>query len=162
MAISRDDDVRQSGMRQRWKLKHVQLFGDPGGENYLKPLDLWDPVDLDGVGLPAVLLIGADGQIHHRQVGRDFADRTADVELFEALHALELDPIEPPTGSPDLECPEDIAGHFKVAKYNAYFAGNRNGAIAIHMRLKDPESIELARQHEIMSDESINAWAKIR
>ena len=56
-AVSVDDEVRQAGMVQRWKLTHTRMVADPGGETYLRPLGLYDPEERDGIALPGMIVV---------------------------------------------------------------------------------------------------------
>ena len=83
-AVSVDDDVRQAGMARRWGLSHSRIVSDPGGERYLQPLDLFNPNERNGIALPGMVIVDPDGTEMYRYQGRDFADRTNDVDLWEA------------------------------------------------------------------------------
>lgn len=162
IAISVNEPERQAGMRNRWKLDHHLLVSDPGGETYLKALDLYDPEERGGIALPAVIVIAPDGTEAYRYNGRDFADRTTDAEMFEALEGLGLPAIEPPQGGPDVEVPEDLTGYFRHDMFGPYFRGNMFGAIAIGGRVADPESAQIAREHRKMAKATLDAWDVVR
>ncbi len=161
IAVSVNEDERQAGMADRWKLEHVQLVADPGGENLLKSLDLFDPDDRGGIALPAMVVIGADGEEVYRYNGRDFADRTTDAEVMAALKGLELDPVDPGPWTPSASAPADLKGFFPVDRYVGYFAGNRFAAIAIAGRLPDKETAAIARDHGTMAETSLEAWERL-
>lgn len=161
VAISTDDEGRQAGMFARWPTPHVRYVSDPGGETYLQPLELFDPEERGGIGLPGLLVIDPDGDVAYRYVGRDFADRTTDEEMLTALERLSLDPIDPPAGGPVAEVPDDLTGAFAPSDLVPYFKGNRFAAIAIGGRLPDSESRALAREHRLMCDATLDAWSKL-
>ncbi len=157
-AVSVNEDFRQAGMAERWGLTHTRFISDPGGETYLKPLDLFDPEERGGIALPGMVIIAPDGSEVYRYQGRDFADRTNDDDLWEALDALNLPAVEPGPWSSDVEVPEDLRAYFRPEDFGAYFRGNRFGAAAIQGRLEDRESKGIAREHRLMSDASLEAW----
>lgn len=161
IAISTDDEVRQAGMFTRWPTSHVRYVSDPGGETFLEPLDLYDPEERGGIGRPGALVLDPDGEVVYRYVGRDFADRTTDEEMLTALERLALDPIDAPVGGPQAEVPDDLTGSFSPADLVPYFKGNRFGAIAIGGRLPDSETRAVAREHRLMCEATLDAWARL-
>jgi hypothetical protein len=162
IAISVDDEVRQAGMFERWPTPNVCYVSDRGGERYLRALDLYDPEERDGIALPAMLVITAEGSEVYRYRGRDFADRTSDEDVYAALDELGLDAIEPPVGGPQADVPDDLRGFFRPTDLGAYFRGNRFGAVAIAGRVSDPEARAVARQHRMMADATLDAWKTLR
>ena len=161
IAISTDDEARQAGMFARWPTAHVRYVSDPGGEAFLQALQLYDPEERGGIGVPGLLVIDPDGEVAYRYVGRDFADRTTDDEMFTALERLNLDPIDPPEGGPSGEVPADLDRYFAPANLVPYFRGNRFAAIAIGGRLTDEESRAVAREHRLMCDATLTAWERL-
>jgi hypothetical protein len=158
IAISTDDETRQAGMFARWPAPHVRYVSDPGGATYLRRLELYDPDERGGIALPAMLVLAPDGEVVYRYVGRDFADRTTDEQVFAALERLALSPIEPPPGGPVAEVPDDLDRFFAPAHLVPFFKGNRFGAIAIGHRMADAESRAVAREHRLMCDATLAAW----
>lgn len=161
IAVSTDDEVRQAGMFARWPTPHVRYVSDPGGERYLRPLELFDPEQRGGIGLPGLLVIDPGADVVYRYVGRDFADRTTDEEALTALERLGLDPVEPPDGGPAREVPDDLGGFFVPADLVPYFKGNRFAAVAIGGRLHDAESRAVAREHRVMCEATLSAWERL-
>ncbi len=162
-AVSVDDDVRQAGMRARWGLTHTQLVSDPGGEQLLQPLGLFDPEERGGIALPGMLLFDPDGNEVYRYQGRDFADRTNDDDVFEALGALGLPAVSPEPWQPEVAVPDDLGRFFRPADFGAYFRGNKFGAIAIGGRAeKGSDARVLAREHRLMAESSLDAWDEWR
>ena len=140
IAISSNEDERQAGMAERWKLDHIKLVSDIGGEKFLKPLDCFDPDDPRGIALPAMIVIAPDGTEVYRYNGRDFADRTTDDEVMAALAGLDLDPVDPGHMDPERHGPEDLKTYFRTSDFGPYFRGNMFAAIAIGGRLPDKET----------------------
>jgi hypothetical protein len=159
IAVSTDDAVRQAGMFSRWPTPNVLYVPDPGGEKILGPLGLMDPEDARNIALPAMIVIAPDGTEVYRYVGRDFADRTTDDEVYAAVAGLGLEPIDVPPGGPVAEFPDDLRGFFKVDDLVPYFKGTRSGARAIKMRADDPEFKASALQHESMADSTLDAYS---
>ncbi len=158
VAISVNDDERQAGMAARWGLSHTRMVSDPGGETYLKALDLYDPVERDGIALPGMVIIDPDGNEVYRYQGRDFADRTNDDDLFEALTGLDLPAVNPGPWTVTVQASDELRGYFRPKDYGAYFRGNMFGAIAIAGRADDPASKVMAKEHAAMSRSSNEAW----
>ncbi len=158
VAVSVNEDERQAGMAARWGLSHTRMVSDPGGETYLKALDLYDPVERDGIALPGMVIIDPDGNEVYRYQGRDFADRTNDDDLFEALAGLGLPAVDPGPWTADVEASDELRGYFRAKDYGAYFRGNMFGAIAIAGRVEDPASKAMAKEHAAMSRSSNEAW----
>lgn len=161
IAVSIDDDVRQAGMFQRWPTPNVRYVGDPDRSRVIEPLGLTDPDDDRGIALPAMLVIAPDGREVYRYVGRDFADRTTDEEVYTALEGLGLDAIDPPTGGPDEEVPDDLRRFFRPDDFVVYFKGNRFAAAAIGGRTDDREFRSIAREHRVMAEETLTAWESL-
>ena len=162
IAISVNEDERQSGMRQRWKLEDQLLVSDPGGETYLQALDLFDPEERGGIALPGLLLIAPDGTEAYRYQGRDFADRTTDDEMYAALEGLGLPAVDRPVGAPDTPVPDDLGAFFTPEMYGPYFRGNMFGALAISRRVGDEESRATAKAHQQMANTTLEAWDALR
>jgi len=158
IAISSDDEMRQAGMFDRWPTPHVRYVSDPDGTTYLRPLELFDPEERGGIGLPGLLVLDPDGEVAYRYVGRDFADRTTDEEALTALERLSLSPIEPPVGGPVADVPDDLDRFFSPTDLVTYFKGNRFAAVAIGGRLHDSESRAIAREHRLMCEATLAAW----
>ena len=59
------------------------LLSDPDGR-VIKEWDVWNEND-GGIAKPSIFAIRKDGSIGWAYVGRDFADRPTDDELFESL-----------------------------------------------------------------------------
>ncbi len=161
IAISVDDEVRQAGMFARWPTPNVLYVSDPGGERYLRPLDLFDPDERDGIGLPAMIVLAPDGSVAYEYVGRDFADRTTDAEVFAAVEALDLPAIDPPAGGPVAPVPDDLTGYFRREMFFPYIRGNRMAAVAIGGRLDDKAARAVAREHRLMCDATLEAWKQL-
>jgi len=159
VAVSVDNDARQAGMARRWGLTHTRLVSDPGGEQILEPLGLYDPEERGGIALPAMLVIDPRGAEVYRYQGRDFADRTTDDEVYATLDGLGLDPLDPGPWTPETEVPADLDRYFRPSELHPYFRGNRFAAIAIGGRAeRGSETRAIAREHRMMAEASLEAW----
>lgn len=161
IAISVDDEVRQAGMAQRWGFSHTRFVSDPAGSTYLDRLGLFDPVERGGIAVPGMLIITPEGRVSYRFQGRDFADRTNDPALFEALESLSLPSVSPEAWDADVVVPADLMGFFPPRNLEPYFRGNYFGATAIYRRAKaadDATGRRLANEHRFMSKDTFEAW----
>ena len=163
IALSVDSEERQAAMFARWPTPHVTYVSDPGGERYLQALDLYDPDERGGIALPALLVVDPEGNETFGYRGGDFADRRHDDDVIEALEALDLGPVDPPSGGPVVEG-ADVAqsGAFQPDMLGLYFRGNRMAAVAIQGRLGRTEAGLVAREHRIMCEGILDAWEQVR
>lgn len=162
IAISVDSEERNAAMFARWPTPHVQYVSDPGGETYLKAMDLFDPEERGGIALPALLVIDADGNEVFGYRGADFADRRNDDDVIEALEALDLDAVEPVAGGPVVDGVEERQkGAFTPKLFGPYFTGNKFAAIAIRGRAEGDEAKMLAKEHQHMAQSMLDAWAEL-
>ena len=163
IAISVDSTERQAAMYQRWPTPHITYVSDPGGEQYLRPLELFDPEERGGIARPALLVIDPDGTERFGYRGDDFADRRHDDDVIAALEALDLAPIDPPPGGPlDPSVELEQPGAFSPRLFVPYFRGNRLAAHAIFRRVDDEDAKTIAREHRQMCDTMLEAWEQIR
>jgi hypothetical protein len=162
IAISVDNDERQAAMFRRWPTPSVRYVSDPGGDTYLRALDLFDPNERDGIALPAILVLDPAGNEVFAHRGRDFADRTHDEDVSAALEALRLDPLDPPEGGPVADVDVDQRGAFQPGTMIPYFRGNRFAAVAIGLRAEGDEARSLAREHRLMCDATLEAWNAVK
>ncbi|MEM9521278.1 MAG: hypothetical protein AAGA37_18355 [Actinomycetota bacterium] len=138
-------------------------MADPGGATYLQPAELFDPEERGGIALPGMLIISPDGEEIYRYQGRDFADRTNDDDLWEALAGLDLPAIEPEAWPDNIDVPDDLRGFFRPTDLGAYFRGNKFGALAIAGRLGDDATARaIAHEHRVMADATLGAWDALR
>ncbi|MFT4656172.1 MAG: hypothetical protein ACJAXA_000707 [Candidatus Aldehydirespiratoraceae bacterium] len=162
IAISVDDDVRAAAMFERWPTPHVLYVSDPGGEKYLQPLDMWNPVERGGIALPGLFVIDPDGNEVFGYRGSDFADRRHDDDVFDALEALNLDAIDPPAGGPvAADRGVEQKGAFTPKLFGPYFTGNKFAGMAIAMRAEGEEAKRLGHEHRQMSEAMLDAWKQM-
>lgn len=159
VAVSVDDDTRQTGMAKRWGLSHTRMVADPGGTDILRPLEVFDPVERGGIALPAMLVIDPAGAEVYRYCGRDFADRTNDDDLFAVLDKLNLPSVDPAPWAPTVAVPDDLTGFFRPKDFGIFFRANMVGAMAIAGRLgADSAAQAIADEHRLMCNATLDAW----
>lgn len=162
IAVSVDDDVRQAGMFSRWPTPSFTYVSDPGGENYLKPLGVFDPVERDGIAIPSMIVVSPDGEELYRSVAADAADRSEVEGLFEALAEAGFETVDQGPGGPQAPEPTDLSGFFAPSRLNAYFTGGEYACSAIMMRASGEEAKSLARGYRAMCRSFLSAWREVR
>lgn len=159
VALCVDPPERQAAFAQRWSLPFTFL-SDPGGETYLRDLDLFDPEERSGIALAALVLVSPRGEEVLRMPSRDFADRVHDDDVLDALEVQGWPPVRDP-GPQTFDvapAPEPVKGAFSPEIYNPYFRGNYFGAIAIGGRLRDEADVAEAKAHRDMARSFTDAW----
>lgn len=161
MLASVDPPAAQLSMNQRWHLP-FRWVSDPTGERYARPLDTWNPDERDGLFHPLVLLLAPDGRELVRHRSRDFADRSDDTDVLDALRALDLPPRpEPEPWRPDV-APEPTARAFRTEAFGAYFRGVRFSSYALAGRMREDADAAEARQVTTMAGSFLDAWTTRR
>ena len=162
IAVSVDSEERNAAMLERWPTPNVQYLSDPGGDTFLKALELYNPDERGGIALPALLVIDPDGNEVFGYRGNDFADRRNDEDVIDALETLGLDAVEAVAGGPIIDDVEvDQKGAFTPKLFGPYFTGNKFGALAIALRAEGSEAKRLATEHQEMSQSMLEAWAQL-
>lgn len=110
------------------------LLSDPDRTAVIEPYGLADPKDPRSLALPAMVLIGPDGEERWRFVSRDFADRLPEDEVLEQASTLGLASTTqpPPTlgalrPGPRAMPIEDLHPYFRGARFAALAMGLRHG-----------------------------------
>ena len=80
------DSVEQNRAMVEKLLLWFPVLSDPEGE-VIKRYEVWNPNE-GGIARPSLFLVLPDGSVSFSHVGRDFADRPADEELFGAAAAV--------------------------------------------------------------------------
>lgn len=156
-AVSVDSDGRNVAFARRWHLPFT-LVSDPGGEQIIKPLDLWNERERGGIGVPAVMVISPDGETTHFLRSRDFADRPDDSDLLKALDSLALEPIEDLSDWEPTAEPEEWPGAFRADAFGAYFRGVMFSSLALSGRLHDEGDKQETLALSGMARSFLNAW----
>ncbi|MEX2556506.1 MAG: hypothetical protein WEB06_12880 [Actinomycetota bacterium] len=162
VGISVDPPARNAAMVGRWHLS-FPIASDPGGERFLHPLDLWDDRDPRQIGIPAVIVLGPDGEEAWQHRSRDFADRPDDADVMRALESLHLPPLDPPRArwQPDLEA-EEHPGAFRTDAFGAYHRGVMFAMAAMAGRMVDPADRAEAESLGRQASSFIDAWKQVR
>ena len=160
VAVSVDSPGRNEALRRRWHLP-FPIVSDPGGDELLKPLDLWNADERGGIGWPAIVVLAPDGREVHRMRSRDFADRPTDDDIFDAVRQLGLPPVDPGPASPSAE-PEEHPDALRTEAFGPYFRGIRFATFALAGRLRDDADVAEARQMSDMAASFLAAWKQRR
>lgn len=110
-------------------------LSDPAREVLIGPLGLSDERDPRELALPALVIVGPEGEEVWRWVSRDYADRIDEESVLEVARALELGPVEPVSVRPGTPDPGPQA--VDMGSLPAYFRGARFAVVA--MRRRHPE-----------------------
>lgn len=111
------------------------ILSDDDREAAIIPLGFADEKDPRQISRPGVVIIDSDGEIAHRSVGRDYADRPDEDELLAALSELGLDPTsqdEPVVGK--IEAGEKAIPFEGIPHY---LRGAKFAALALRSRFRD-------------------------
>ena len=162
VALVVDPEERNVAMADRWHLP-FPVLSDPLGERFLKPLDLWNADEFDGIAVPAILVIGPQGEEIFRICGRDFADRISDEDALSAIEKQGYTTLDsPPPVWQSQVAPEIYREAFGAEFFVPYFRGNRYGALALSTRVNDPTAFAEIKAHEQMSASFLTAWKALR
>ena len=113
------------------------ILSDPDRSLAITPYGLANERDPRNIGIPATVVIGADGTEVWRKVSRDFADRVVEDEALDVVRGLGLDPIEqqlPAGGSPE---PGPSAMPFREMR--SYYRGAKFAALAMGGRFPEAD-----------------------
>ena len=162
VGISVDSAGRNAAMVRRWHLS-FPIASDPGGERFLHPLDLWDPVDPRQIGIPAVIVLSPGGEEVWRHRSRDFADRPDDSDVMAALESMRLPPLDspPPPWQPDV-APEEHPGAFRTDAFGSYHRGVMFAMVAVAGRARDLEDRAEAEALGKQASSFLDAWKAVR
>lgn len=162
LGVSVDTPERNAGMNERWHLP-FPIVSDPGGRDILGPLDLWSPEERGGIGWPAIVVFGRNGDEVARFRSRDFADRPVDnSDVFAAVSALDLSPLtDVPDWVPDVEAVDD-PGAFRADAFGTYFRGIRFATRGLAGRMVDGDDRAEATSFSDMAQSFLDAWTTRR
>lgn len=161
MGLCVDSPGRNAAFARRWHLP-FPIASDPGGEGWLRPLDLWNPEERGGIGVPSVTLVLPDGEWAYHYRSRDFADRPNDDDLLTRLAAAALAPLDPPP--PPWEPGADAEEHsdaMRTEGWGMYMRGVRSATAALAGRFEGAARDEAAATAR-MAESFIAAWRQRR
>jgi len=107
-------------------------LSDPDRSKVIEPYGLADQKDERNISLPAVLLIGPDGEEVFRFVSRDFADRMPEEEILTVAQSLGLSPTT--QDQPAIRDPQPGPRSLRLDQLKVYFRGARFAALAMGLR----------------------------
>jgi alkyl hydroperoxide reductase subunit AhpC len=131
VAVSVDAPPRQAAMIDKLDLP-FPLLSDPGGEGLLQALGAYDAVERGGIGRPGVFVITPDGTEAHREVARDYADRSSEDRLLATIRDLDLPATTQPALTPGESEPGPQA--MPLDALHPYCRGAKFAAKAMGMR----------------------------
>lgn len=130
-AVDIDTPRQHAAMVEKLRLPFPYL-SDPDRDLLIGPLGLRDERDPREIALPAVVVIGPDGEEAWRWVSRDYADRIDENLILDAVGDLRLDPVDPEpmlAGTPD-PGPKAV----DMDTLHIYFRGARFAVVAMRRR----------------------------
>lgn len=136
-------------------------MSDPGGIEWLIPLDAWNAAERGGIAWPVVALYDPSGPEVFRCRSRDFADRPDDDGVIDALTKLGLPPVA--LGPADADCDpveDDVA--LRVDAFGPYFRGIRFATMGLSGRLTDAADRAETLAMSAMAASFIDAWKQRR
>ncbi len=132
--LSADTPAQNAAVMEKLALT-FPILCDGDREAAITPLGFADEKDPRQISRPGVVIIDSAGEIVHRSVGRDFADRPDEDELLAALDELDLGPTtqdEPVVGMVEVgekAIPLEGIPH--------YLRGAKFAALALRSRYRD-------------------------
>ncbi len=145
------------------------LLSDPDARS-IAAWDVYDPVGgtHGPIARPAIFVIGRDLSLPYEYVGRDFADRPPNAELYAALDRVKDAPPKAlarqdlPVGPRPLDAGNPSDKPMPFAEIAPYFRGATFGVQAISLRTTDPTvKAECDRFRSIVADyikAAITTW----
>jgi alkyl hydroperoxide reductase subunit AhpC len=133
--ISVDPPAQNAAMVAKLRLP-FPLLSDPDGTAAIKPYDVWN--DQASIALPALVLVGPDGDDVWRQVSRDFADRATEEEVLARVQGQGWPAVSQEAPAPGDAQPGERA--MPVEKLVPYFRGATFAAKALAGRVPDAKA----------------------
>lgn len=110
------------------------ILSDEDREAAITPLGFADENDPRQISRPGVVIIDSHGEIVHRSVGRDYADRPDEDDLLAALGELGLDPAS--QGAPVVGKIEAGEKAISLEGIPHYLRGAKFAALALRSRYR--------------------------
>ena len=136
------------------------VLSDPDGAGAIRPSGVWD--DAGTMALPAILVVAPDGTEAYRYTGADFMDRPDDGDVLGALGALDLAPIQAPTGTVPHLPPAPGPRAVPLADLGVYMRGVRFAMQAMAERARDPWDKREAGRSARMAERYVAAQGATR
>lgn len=157
VAIDVDSPGQHAAMVEKLDLPFPYL-SDPDRTGAITPYGLADPIDERNIAIPAIVLLGVDGDEVWRWVARDFADRIPEAEVVGRAVALGLDAVD--AGRPvELGPVEPGPKAMRLESLGTYFRGARFASIAFYRRMREiPEAKEAAKAEMLAYTEEMDRY----
>lgn len=158
-AVVIDPPERNAAMVEKLALP-FPILADPVGDTAAKPYGVWD--DGGRMALPAIVVLGPDGEEAYRYVGVDFMDRPNDDDLLAAVERLDLPAIEPATEIVPHLPPRPGPRAVALRDLAVYLRGVRFAMAAMAERARDRFDRTEAERTVVMADRYLAAIATRR
>lgn len=137
------------------------ILSDTDRSAAITPLGFADENDPRQISRPGVVIVDPDGEIVHRVVGRDYADRPDEEELLGAVARLGLDPTSQEAPVMGVAEPGEKAVSLEGMPH--YFRGARFATLALRSRHRDlgPEFREDTKAYVGMLDRYLEAIGEV-
>jgi len=132
--LSADSPGQNSAVMEKLALPYA-ILSDEDKSEAVVPLGFDDENDVRQISRPGVVLISPEGEVVHRYVGRDYADRPDEDDLLVELEKLGLDPVDQPQDQVGASQPGAKAMPGEGLKY--YFSGAKFATLALRGRHRD-------------------------
>lgn len=158
--ISADTPGQNAAVIEKLRLP-FPILSDPGRDQAIIPLGFADENDPREIARPGVLIVDPRGEVVYRTGSRDYADRTTEDSILEALAELGLGPTTqrpPETGEPE---PGDKALAFDSLR--PHFRGIKFATYALRRRHRDVDEdfAEDAKAYGQMADRYLEALSAV-
>ena len=131
--LSADSPLQNSAVMDKIAIP-FPILSDFERDKAIIPLGFEDEGDPRHISRPGVAIISSAGEIVHRFVGRDYADRPIEDELLVELEALNLDPVTQEVAQPgEIEHGEKA---FPAEGLKYYFSGAKFANLALRRRYR--------------------------
>ena len=158
--LSADTPGQNSAVMEKLALPFAVL-SDEAKDQAVRPLGFDDENDPRQISRPGVVIISPEGEIVHRFVGRDYADRPDEDDLLEELAKLGLDAVEQPVDQAGPAQPSEKAMPGEGLKF--YFSGAKFATLALRSRHRElgKEFADDAKRYVQMTERYIEAMTSV-
>lgn len=129
------------------------MLSDPDRSRAITPYGFANEGDPRDIGIPATVVIGADGTEVWRTVSKDFADRPPEDEALDVIRGLGLASVEQPV--PAAGNPEPGPHAMPFSQMRDYYRGAKFAALAMGGRF--PDAKEDAKLYAAQMDRYMEA-----
>lgn len=156
--LSADSPLQNAAVMEKLTLP-FPILSDENREAAITPLGFADEKDPRQISRAGVVIVDSRGEIVHRSVGRDYADRPDEDELIDALRKLELKPTSQDRPAVGKIEPGEKAIPLEGIPH--YLRGAKFAALALRSRYRDmsDEFKDDAKAYVQMVDRYLEAMA---